>query len=133
MSVVKQWRACLQVLSWPAAVLAFVAGISTACGQSEQKLDEHLIAVGWVQAAGEVRIYARKEDLGKLYDGSCISGAMMYGRTMHARLQNQYVSVYGTFLDVEKLHEMTLQGISIGVENYCNSSKIAIITRIEKR
>ena len=130
MSVVKQWRACLQVLSWPAAVLAFVAGISTACGQSEQKLDEHLIAVGWVQAAGEVRIYARKEDLGKLYDASCISGAMVNRQTMSARLQNQHVSVYGTLVDAKEFDQMALHGINAGIENYCNSSNIAIITRI---
>ena len=123
--------ALLRVLS--AAILTLVASIGATCAQPEQKLDEHLIAVGWVQAAGEIRIYTQKEDLGRLYDGSCISGTMTNGRAMPSRLQNQHVSVYGTLMDAEKLHEMTLQGISIGVENYCNSSKIAIITRIEKR
>jgi len=103
--------------------------VSAACAQSAP-LDEQLVAVGWVQAAGEVRIYSRKEDLGKLYDASCVSGVIVKGQTLPSRLQNRHVSVYGMLVDVEQFNQMALKGITAGIGNYCNSSKIAIITRI---
>jgi hypothetical protein len=106
--------------------------VSAACGQPERAREEQFLAVGWVQAAGEVRIYSRKEDLGNLYDGSCISGVMVNGQTLPDRLQNRRVSVYGSFIEAEHIYAKALQGITAGVENYCGSSKIAIITRIEE-
>jgi hypothetical protein len=105
-------------------------GITTSSAGTLQKTKERLVAVGWVQAAGEVRIYARKADLGKLYDGSCISGLMTHGRTMPKKFANRHVAVYGTLVDSKEFDEMTLQFIITGVENYCNSPEIAIITRI---
>jgi hypothetical protein len=106
--------------------------VSAACGQPERAGEEQLLAVGWVQAAGEVRIYSRKEDLGNLYDASCISGVMVNRQTMPDRLQNKRVAVYGSFIDAEQIYAKALQGITSGVENYCGSSTIAIITRIEE-
>jgi hypothetical protein len=100
--------------------------------QESQGSDDELIAMGWIQAAGEVRIYPRKADLGKLYDGSCTSGAMTNRRTMPKSFNNHYVAVYGTFIDAQEIRDMTLQGASIGVENYCGSPRIAIISRIER-
>jgi len=128
-------------LDWLAVVLAIGFGCMSACTtaeaprqgqQASQGSDEKLIAMGWVQAAGEVRIYPRKADLGKLYDGSCTSGAMTNRRTMPKSFNNHYVAVYGTFIDAQEIRQMTLQGASIGVENYCGSPKIAIISRIER-
>lgn len=103
---------------------------AVACAHNETR--EQLVAVGWVQAAGEIRIYARQSDLGKLYDGSCISGVMTGGRTLPEKLQNSFVSVYGKLVDARELDELALQGITVGVENYCNSPKIAIVTRVVK-
>jgi len=115
------------------AILAFaIVSICLICtvGCAHQASNEQLIAVGWVQAAGEIFIYAHKSDLGKLYDGSCISGVMTRGRKMPEKFNGHLVSVYGKLMDEEDLRGFTLRGISIGVENYCNSPKIAIITRI---
>jgi hypothetical protein len=123
---------------WRALVLAISFGCTAACSTAEgarqesQESDDELIAMGWVQAAGEVRIYPQKADLGKLYDGSCTSGAMTNHRTMPKRFNNHYVAVYGTFIDAQEIRDMTLLGASIGVENYCGSPKIAIISRIER-
>jgi hypothetical protein len=97
---------------------------------SQGASSERLIAVGWVQAAGEIFIYARKSDLGRLYDGSCISGVMTNRRTLPKKLNNHHVRVYGRLMDSKELDDLVVQGISLGVENYCNSAKIAIITRI---
>jgi hypothetical protein len=88
------------------------------------------IAIGWVQAAGEIFIYARRADLGNLYDGSCISGVMAHGRKFPKSLNGHYVRVYGRLMDVKELDDLVSRGISIGVETYCNSPKIAIITRL---
>jgi hypothetical protein len=102
----------------------------TTAGHSGQAPKDHLIAVGWVQAAGEIRIYSRQADLGKLYDGTCISGVMTERRTMPASLQSQHVSVYGTLVDAREFDQKAQQLVTTGVENYCSSEKIAIITRL---
>jgi hypothetical protein len=49
---------------------------------------------------------------------------------MPAKFQNHYVSVYGSLVDAKEFDDMVAHGISAGVENYCNSPKVAIITRI---
>jgi hypothetical protein len=99
-------------------------------GNSADRGEEHLITVGWVQAAGEIHIYAHRSDLGRLYDGTCLTGVMTDGRTMPAEFQNRRVSVYGTLVDAKEFSDMTVRGVSTGVENYCGSAKIAIITRL---
>ena len=98
--------------------------------QSEEPETVTLLAKGWVQAAGEIRIYRNLADLGHLYDGSCISGVMTQGRKLPGDLQNHYVAIYGSWIRAEDLHAMTAKGESIGVENYCNSTRIALITRV---
>ena len=116
--------------SWRAGFLALTACCS-ACAEYETRPEEP-IAVGWVQSAGEVRIYPRKEDLGKLYDMVCVSGVMSNGRLMPSRFRNQHVSVYGILVDADAFYQQALNGATAGVENYCNSSKIAVITRMVK-
>lgn len=121
-----------QMMFCVAIALATLTSSPTSSQQpaKQRSSKEQLLAIGWVQADGEVRIYANKADLGKLYDGSCISGTMSRGRTMPKRFQNHLVRVYGTFISREELDDMALRAISIGVENYCASDKIAIITRM---
>jgi hypothetical protein len=111
---------------WTVAVVAVILTSTNAHSQQPPKGEP--IAEGWVQSAGEIRIYAHKSDLGKLYDGSCISGVMSDRRTMPKKFKNRHVLVYGTLIAARELHDMTLHGYSIGVENYCNSNKIAIIS-----
>jgi hypothetical protein len=98
--------------------------------QSEEPETVALLAKGWVQAAGEIRIYRNRADLGHLYDGSCISGVMTQGRSLPDHLQNHYVAIWGSWITAEDLHEMTAKGESIGVENHCNGTRIALITRV---
>jgi len=114
------------------ATLWFAAALTccTTAGHSDAAPKEQLIAVGWVQAAGEIRIYAHSSDLGKLYDRSCISGLMTEGRTLPPEFQNRRMTVYGTLVDAKEIDKFALHAISVGVENYCNSPKIAIITRL---
>ena len=122
------WRGMgSQAVAWLVGTLVCFTVIA---GPSKEQTKEQLIAVGWVQAAGEIHIYVHRSDLGRLYDGSCLTGVMTGGRTMPAELQNRRVSVYGTLVDAKEFSDMTVRGISAGVENYCNSPKIAIITRL---
>ena len=65
---------------------------------SQQDSSGKPIAIGWVQAAGEIFIYARKSDLGNLYDGSCISGVM-------ALFRSKYATRCGLFPDHAYLHD----------------------------
>jgi hypothetical protein len=88
------------------------------------------IASGWAQAAGEVRIYPKRADLGKLYDGSCTSGFFKNGATLPEKLQNRRVRVYGSTMNRADLGAMTLRGETVGAENYCNSENILVITRV---
>jgi hypothetical protein len=122
-----------RVLARITLALAISGSTSTACGQSDRGIGERPVAVGWVQAAGEIRIYSRMEDLGNLYDGSCISGVMVNGQTLPDRLQNKHVWVYGTLVEAKDFYDRTAKGVTSGVENYCASLKIAIITRIVER
>jgi hypothetical protein len=110
--------------------LACTAGCSTTAA-ARRGADDALIAMGWVQAQGEVRIYPQKADLGSLYEGKCTSGVMTGSRLMPKKFSNHYVAVYGRLVDARELEEEILRGITSGVENYCNSPQIAIITRIE--
>ena len=89
-----------------------------------------LIANGWVQGAGEIRIYANKADLGKRYEGVCTSGLMTHGRTMPAKYQNQFVAVYGRLVDEQTFTKLLAQGFSAGLENQCGGRQIAIIERL---
>lgn len=52
-----------QPLRFIPTYLAISAIAAIATGQ--QRSGEQLIAVGWVQAAGEIRIHTHKSDLGK--------------------------------------------------------------------
>jgi len=88
------------------------------------------LAKGWIQAAGEIRLYRNRADLGRLYDGSCISGVMTHKRTLPNQLQNRYVAIYGSWITKESLYEMAVHLKSIGVENYCNGTRIALIERV---
>jgi len=119
------------ICSWFVFFVVVTLGCLPGMGSNaEEKDGEKPIAVGWVQAAGEIRIYFHKSDLGRLYDGSCLSGVMTRGRTMPPELQNHRVYAYGKLLDAKELSDATKRGISIGVENYCNSPKIALIERL---
>src|ERR1700722_4484497 len=111
-------------------LVATITGFGAVMGYSEDKSKDQLIAVGWVQAAGEIHIYAHRSDLGKLYDGSCLTGVMTERRTMPAEFRNRRVSVYGSLVEAKEFSQMTARGFITGVENYCNSPKIAIITRL---
>jgi hypothetical protein len=96
----------------------------------EKAATSTLLLKGWIQAAGEVRIYARHDDLGRLFDGSCVSGAMTRRRTLPDNLQNQYVAIYGSWISANELAKMAANLESIGVENYCSSPRIALIERV---
>jgi diaminopimelate epimerase len=94
--------------------------------------NNNLVAVGWVQFAGELRIYPKREDMGKLYDKSCISGMMAAHATKNVKKYNgRHVTVYGELVDWSSFEEKIGQGWSFrGLENYCSSEKVAIISRI---
>ncbi len=49
---------------------------------------------------------------------------------MPRELNNRHVAVYGKLMDAKELDDMVSRGITIGVENYCGSQKIAIVSRI---
>ena len=120
-----------------AALLVSAAAINLGdrCAASESSdTGTKSIARGWAQARGrEVRIYYSRKDLGKLFDGSCISGTMSSGRTLPKSLQGKYVEAYGVLIGKDELDAMAARLESIGVENYCNSSHIAIITQLLRR
>jgi hypothetical protein len=85
---------------------------------------------GWVQAAGEIRVYARREDLGNLYDRTCVSGVMARSRTLPLPMNNHYVAVYGTWISADELNAMALRGESVGAKNYCSGERLFIAERI---
>jgi hypothetical protein len=107
-----------------------VCAVSAAQAPPEKTASPVLLLKGWVQANGEIRIYAHHRDLGQLYDGSCTSGVMTRSRTLPDSLQNRYVAVYGSWMSAGELEKMAANLVSIGVENYCSSARIAIIERV---
>jgi hypothetical protein len=111
------------------SILFCACALSTAASAKEE-----LIATGWVQARGEVMIYFRKEDVGHLFDGSCMSGKMSgHNPAMPKKYQNQHVRVYGVLLSWAELYDRLKRfGENSGVENYCASADIALITRPER-
>ena len=110
--------------------LAACAALTAVSAETTREPDSVLLVKGWVQAAGELRIYPSRKDLGHLYDGSCVSGVLSNGRTLPAHLQNQHVAAYGAWMSSDELSAMTVRGESIGVENYCGGPKIAIIAKL---
>ena len=77
-----------------------------------------LLAKGWVQAAGEIRVYRHRADLGRLYDGSCISGVMTRGRALQINCRTTTLRFIDSGSQRQPLSEwLTIQLESIGVEN----------------
>lgn len=103
----------------------------TGGGWARPSHSDRLLVTGWAVAHGEIRIYPRREDVGRLFDGSCISGVMTHGRQMPANLQNRRVAAYGSFMSVAALNYATAHGASIGVANNCASTRIALISHLE--
>jgi hypothetical protein len=117
---------------FPAAwlAIALLGGPMPAAQTHSPAKTNQPIAEGWVEAAGEVRIYPRQGDLGRLYDKSCISGVMTQRRTRPRQFSRQYVRAYGILIDRSEVDNMAAHLSSIGVENDCNSDQIAIISRL---
>jgi len=101
-----------------------------ACAAPGERSGNKPLLEGWAQAAGEIRVYARREDLGNLYDRTCVSGVMSRSRTLPLAMNDQYVAVYGTWISAAELNAMTLRGESVGAENYCAGERLFIAERI---
>lgn len=86
---------------------------------------------GWAFFSSEMRLYARKEDIGKLYDKSCISGKFnkfaSFNRAAR-RYHGKRVRVTGFLLGTEAYWSANPFGATI--ENYCNGDQILIAETI---
>ena len=98
------------------ATILLAACVNFACTAPGERSGNTPLLEGWAQAAGEVRIYGRREDLGS--------------RTLPPAINDQYVAVYGTWISVAELNAMTLRGESVGAENYCGGERLFIAERI---
>ena len=112
------------------AIFLLAVCLVSACAARGERSGDAPLLKGWAQAAGEIRIYARREDLGKLYDRTCVSGVMSRSRTLPPAMRNRYVAVYGAWISADELYEMTLRGVSIGAENYCAGERLFVAERI---
>lgn len=85
---------------------------------------------GWFQQAGEFRLYRRSEDLGKLYDRSCISGRILdRAKQEQAEQHNgQRVIITGWTAEYDQL---TLEGAPF-IENYCAARLVLYATDIRR-
>jgi len=106
------------------------ACLISACAVPRDKSSDAPLLKGWAQAAGEIRIYERRQDLGHLYDQTCVSGVMTRSRTLPLNMRNRYVAVYGTWISAAALSERTARFESIGAENYCGGERLFIAERI---
>lgn len=91
---------------------------------------EKPVIVGWMQAAGEIRIYPRREDLGTLYSGKCMSGILPSRREAPRSWKNSRVAVYGTLISWASVAEQRARGITMGLDNYCGGDQVIMITRM---
>jgi hypothetical protein len=112
------------------ATFVLAACLVLGCAASGERPGDAPLLKGWVQAAGEIRVYPRRGDLGKLYDQTCVSGVMTESRMLPRAMLNRYVAVYGTWISANDLDEMTLRGETIGAENYCGGERLFIADRI---
>lgn len=88
---------------------------------------------GWIFLKGELRIYERKEDIGKLFDGSCISGILsrQLSRTdARDRFDGMRVRIRATDLGPDALGSNEGGFYYSSFENYCASSRILLVQRI---
>ena len=79
------------------------------------------------------RIKADREAYEAETNGSCMSGKMSgHNPAMPKKYQNQHVRVYGVLVSWAELYDRLKRfGENSGVENYCASADIALITRLE--
>jgi len=120
-------------LAWLPTALSAVATLTVLDGSlaaSRTKSRPRPVASGWVQAVGEVRVYPRRVDLGKLGGGVCVSGIMSRGRTMPVSFRNRFVIVYGDLLDSRAFESTRLGSESVGLQNYCGSTKVLLIEKL---
>ena len=85
--------------------------------------------IGWLQVAGEGRVYKHRGQMGRLYDGTCISGVMRNGKTIEKGANNRKVRATGILYHWPLGPSDGLTHI-MGMENYCGNVKVMLIDKV---
>ena len=122
--------------SGPGLILALglilaCAPVSSQTAPATASPSPRVTLTGWVVLGCELRLYERKEDVGKLYDRSCVSGKFdrMAGFDRAARRYGgKHVRITGFLIATDVYWSRNPFGATI--ENYCDGHHILIAETI---
>ena len=86
---------------------------------------------GWITFRGEFLLYPRREDIGRTFDETCVSGTFARRQQYAAaarRFEGKHVRIQGTLLPAD--HYFSETGLGQPIENYCASKQVLIATGI---